>query len=314
MPAITTTSTVDPNSLEALASAKAKAAAIPEEKLLPVRVDITEAAFGVMGSMPAIETKRESILAIFGDEGRQTLDAVLPAVNLVLEANAEHTAATDPGLEAEALELFQKRVFLLSIVNAAIARRVCDGRILTKLMGGQSYVALAHDIMVLIRFLTGLLPKLGDVKLSSAELRTLQLEAQAFGGKVGQRDRARANASVTGMERSRAYTHFVRSYDQARKLVNFVRWHFGDAEQIAPSIFAGRARQANPNQTDTDPRDEVDPVAPVIDAPVVAAPVVAAPVTEPVVAAPVTDAPTTDTPAAPIAPGLPGADPFLRNT
>ena len=229
-------STVDPNSPEALASAKAAAAAIPEEKLQPVRVDITEAAFGVMGSMPAIETKREAIIAIFGEEGQQALDAVLPAVNLVLEANADHAAATDPGLEAEAKDLFERRLFLLSIVNAAIARRVCDGRILGKLMGGQSYVALTHDIMALSRFLSGMLPKLGDVKLSQEHLRAMLLEAQAFGGKVGLRDRARASASVTGMERSRAYTHFVQSYDRARKLVTFVRWHFGDAEQIAPSI------------------------------------------------------------------------------
>jgi hypothetical protein len=305
-----TTSTVDPNSPEALASAKAQAAAIPEEKLLPVRVDITEAAFGVMGSMPAIETKRESILAIFGDEGRETLDAVLPAVNLVLEANAEHSAATDPGLDAEAKSLFEKRFFLLAIVNAAIARGVCDGRILSKLMGGTSYVALAHDIMVLVRFITGVLPKLGDVKLTAEQLRTMQLEAQTFGGKVGQRDRARANASVTGMERARAYTYFVRTYDRARKLINFVRWHFGDAEQIAPSIFAGRARKAGPNAGD----DEVEPTTPtpVIATPV--APVIAAPVA-PVIPAPVVAGPATPAePATPIAPGLPGADPFIRNS
>jgi hypothetical protein len=253
--------------------------------------------------MPAIETKRESILAIFGDEGRETLDAVLPAVNLVLEANAEHSAATDPGLDAEAKSLFEKRFFLLAIVNAAIARGVCDGRILSKLMGGTSYVALAHDIMVLVRFITGVLPKLGDVKLTAEQLRTMQLEAQAFGGKVGQRDRARANASVTGMERSRAYTYFVRSYDRTRKLINFVRWHFGDAEQIAPSIFAGRARRSGPNAGD----DEVEPSTP-------STPVIATPVA-PVIAAPVVADPATPAePVTPIAPGLPGADPFIRNS
>ena len=41
--------------------------------------------------------------------------------------------------------------------------------------------------------------------------------------------------------RQRLFTLFVNAYDQARRAVGYLRWNEGDADQIAPSLYAGRS-------------------------------------------------------------------------
>jgi len=40
--------------------------------------------------------------------------------------------------------------------------------------------------------------------------------------------------------RRRADTLFVRAYDEVRRIVAYLRWHEGDADSIAPSLYAKR--------------------------------------------------------------------------
>lgn len=49
-----------------------------------------------------------------------------------------------------------------------------------------------------------------------------------------------ADGSSAPERRVRAYTLFVRAYDQCRRAVGFLRWDHGDADEIAPSLFANR--------------------------------------------------------------------------
>ena len=44
-------------------------------------------------------------------------------------------------------------------------------------------------------------------------------------------------------DRRRAYTLLVRAYDHARRAVTYLRWTEGDADAIAPSLWAGRGRR-----------------------------------------------------------------------
>ena len=43
----------------------------------------------------------------------------------------------------------------------------------------------------------------------------------------------------------RTFTLLYWAYDHVRKCVGFVRWHEGDADQIAPSLYAGRTRSSS---------------------------------------------------------------------
>jgi hypothetical protein len=68
----------------------------------------------------------------------------------------------------------------------------------------------------------------------------------------------------------------VRTYDEVRRLVAYFRWEEGDADELAPSLFAGRARKKNDEA-------ELASVPPVTNG------------------------------AAPVAPGMPGGSPFLTS-
>ena len=46
--------------------------------------------------------------------------------------------------------------------------------------------------------------------------------------------------AAKGERRVRAYTLFVRAYDQCRRAATYLRWGEEDADEIAPSLFANR--------------------------------------------------------------------------
>ena len=74
-------------------------------------------------------------------------------------------------------------------------------------------------------------------ELTRADELYHQIEA-AF----AQRGAATATSASASNLRQRAFTLFARAYDEARRAVAYLRWHEGDAEQIAPSLYAGRGK------------------------------------------------------------------------
>jgi hypothetical protein len=55
-------------------------------------------------------------------------------------------------------------------------------------------------------------------------------------------------------QRARAFTLFARAYDQCRRALAYLRWEHGDADEIAPSIYARRRKRSA-----TEPTEEPDP-------------------------------------------------------
>lgn len=43
--------------------------------------------------------------------------------------------------------------------------------------------------------------------------------------------------------RAQAFTLFCRAYDECRRGISYLRWHHGDADRIAPSLYSGRTGQ-----------------------------------------------------------------------
>jgi hypothetical protein len=38
--------------------------------------------------------------------------------------------------------------------------------------------------------------------------------------------------------RNRMFTLFIEAYDDARRAISYLRWHEGDADDVAPSLYA----------------------------------------------------------------------------
>ncbi len=52
--------------------------------------------------------------------------------------------------------------------------------------------------------------------------------------------RNQASKSDAAKMRQRAFTLMSNFYDDARRMVTYLRWKQGDADRIAPSFYAGR--------------------------------------------------------------------------
>ncbi len=81
--------------------------------------------------------------------------------------------------------------------------------------------------------------------------------------------------------RQQAFTLFIRTYDQLRRAVHYLRWEHGDAEEIAPSLYAAsRRRSSRSGKSKTTP-PESDVAQAGAEAPVDATPAPAAGKTRP---------------------------------
>jgi hypothetical protein len=55
-----------------------------------------------------------------------------------------------------------------------------------------------------------------------------------------ERGRQSTQVADAADQRQRAYTLLLKTYDQVRRVVTFLRWESEDAEKFAPSLWAGR--------------------------------------------------------------------------
>lgn len=73
---------------------------------------------------------------------------------------------------------------------------------------------------------------------------------QAMSEAVGLRDKTPTSKAFAAQQKVKAYTLFLRSYDEARRGLIFLRWHEGDADKILPSLYAkGRAPKRSQDET-----------------------------------------------------------------
>jgi hypothetical protein len=259
--------------------------AVPTESLMAITVDITSAVTKVLGSLPQIREHREQVALLprFDVAAFDKLETYALAAGF---ANTRHLAAAEP--VAPLAELFdeavKKRETLLIDATALAHRNLLNGQRLKELKGSSGYKNVAQDLLTLAETIR---PSLDAIATKTAvtveDLNRAEILADRILVAVGEREEGPASASQTAEIRQRAFTLFARTYEQARRAIGFVRFDEGDADDIAPSLFAGKAS----------PKKKPEPELP--------APLPTAPVAAP-----------TNGHLPAVAAGLPGSDPFGR--
>ncbi len=214
--------------------------------------------------------------------------------NALAYAHAQYRAATAPPERIDELVqgLTSMRELLLSDLQALSFRGIVDAAALAQVKRGGTQNSLAHDVV--------LLASLARRALSSSAARTLLTLEEIVGAEqlgdqlvkaLGVKEQTKQVATVENDHRKRAYTLLVRSYNEVRRVISFLRWHDGDAEDIAPSLHtAGRAARRGDEEVAAEPEPAAAPTGPV-----------AVQGANPAVAAPT-----------PTSTGLPGEDPLVR--
>jgi hypothetical protein len=292
MPAIDTTHSSNatiPTNADALESAKPELMKIPATSLRPINLDIPTIILTIMGALGALRALRALIAAVLGEAQAVYVDKLLVYVQATSQAHTDYLIALSPtNLQEMSDELVTRRDVLVSEATTLVKRKLIRAGELGELRGN---VGFTNQIFDVFQVVTLLRKHWADVEPNSgvtlAELDAAERLAQRFTQVLADREKAASQTGELAEMRQRAYTGLLDTWDQVRRAVIYLRWNEGDAENIAPSLWAGRSRR---------PVGQTDGPTPVIAAP----------------GAPSPSTPVVSEPAAPpVAPGLPGNSPFI---
>jgi hypothetical protein len=261
--------------------------ALPAEGLMAITVDCVGAAQRVLGCLPKIR----GVLVPSGTTCPDGFDAMHfdqleELARTLLWSQYAYNGADVPVEAVEEMvgEITAIRELLVADASALAKRKVISTRVLDSLKGGPGYRNLLDDTMSLVAQLGQHEAEvIAHSGIRAGELDRIRLVGSKLDAALGRRAELPKVAGAAADIRLRAYTSLWRAYDEVRRAVGYLRYHHEDADDIAPSLFAGRAHAKGNNGADVAPTPE--PVTP-------AAPVPAAP---------------------PVAAGMPGGDPFTTH-
>jgi hypothetical protein len=306
---VTTSSESNNTPRSAFELLKEEIAAVPEEQLVHINVDIPTAVTSALRALPAVRALRPQLETLV-DYDLVQLDKLELYTLAAFHANtmygmAIRPAESMPELVAEATRV---RDLLYSDALALAHREMIDREAIRSVRTAIGYRPLANDLGVLA---TLLLDNWDAVKSRCAVVEADLVSADSLSHRilnaVAQKEQQPSSAVVkAALTRQRAYTLFFRAYSGARRGVTYLRWNHNDAEAIAPSLFAGRSngkgkREEEPEQPE--PESGVPP----------ALPPAVPPALTPAIPAGIVPALAEGVTPSPIPVGMPGADPFVRS-
>ncbi|HTU63713.1 MAG TPA: hypothetical protein VMF89_34855, partial [Polyangiales bacterium] len=220
----------------------AELAALKAKDVLMVRIDAESAVAFVLGQLPRIVRLRPQIEEAFLNYNLVQFDKLEQFAWCFLHAQDLYRAAIDArGFSAEDVRQGSRlRAVLIEavqvLVNAGLVRPLALDRLTLK----KGYQHIGEDLALLLKILqrqTGanrpasLEQELGVAAELGERFRKATLEREA-------RIKAIAHAAD---QRRRAFTLFLRAYDQARRATCYLRGIEEDWDDYTPSLFAGRA-------------------------------------------------------------------------
>jgi len=235
---------------EAYAHVKGDWAALAPDQLLQVNLDVQLAAQTVLGAWPEIKAFRES-LAKLPDFNIKPFDNLEGYALAMLYVQSRYVMATQPPNDLQDLfaEATKLRDVLLTDARALSMRGLFDERKLDGLRGGTGYKNVAQDLQALAVELEAILPKIQGKSATTVEdIQAATQMATRLTRVVGEREQAPAVVAELADERARAFTQLLRTYEDARAAITYLRRSSADADGIAPNLYTGNVRQRKGSQ------------------------------------------------------------------
>jgi hypothetical protein len=220
--------------------------AVPEESLSPILIDIPTAVTTVLGALSRIGELRPEIVETLRKFDFAEFDRLEQYTLAVSHAHALHRAAHEPKASIATMgrELAQVRDVLLLDARSLAAHRLINAERLAGCRPTPGYRALAYDVLTLVEVLREAWDQVHDrTPVTLPELNEAAGSAERLLTAVGLRDQAAPKVAEATVLRRKAFALFLRVYARARAAVQYLRAEIGDADEIAPSLYAGRAKR-----------------------------------------------------------------------
>lgn len=225
-----------------LADVREELERIPASECVPINLDVRAAVFTARGVVPAVALLRAEIAAALGEEQAVFVDRLDLVARAAGAAYAQHEVlGTPPQLEPLSAEVVAARQTLLLNAQSLVARKLVEAGKLGGLRGSVGYRNQYLDVLQLVALFRNEWASLeAHTAVTAVELDRAEALANELARAVGMREQTDPATSPTALLRDRAWTLFVRTYDEVRRAVVWLRWREEDADAIAPSLWQGR--------------------------------------------------------------------------
>jgi len=230
---------------EAFRRVRGEIDALGEEDILHINLDIPSAVATAHGALPKLKGYREAFAEVGGGFDLERFDKLEDYTLALAFAHGECTVAADPTDDIK--EIYEQALALRETLRSDLAALAHRGLVskdrLDDLSGTAGHKNVAADLQALSSVLKGSWANIeGKTPIQKGDIELASRLSTRIYRVVGQREQAPSVSADTVALRARAYTLFVRAYDEARRALIYLRWHEGDADSIAPSLFAKRGR------------------------------------------------------------------------
>lgn len=229
--------------------------ALPSERQRRILADIPRAVSVVLGALPRLEPHREAIAALPGYSS-DFLDRLRRAALAAYHAHLQSLPRPKDETERKRLldEAKPLRETLLRDAEALAHRGLLDAERVASIRAGQGHLDLAGDLLSLATLFS-------EAWLRVQGRTAATVEEIDRAGELGARLLAvlaeDAPVSLTWADlRKRAFSLLHELYEDCRRAVTFLRWHEGDARDLAPTMYIRpKGTSASPDEPDADAND-----------------------------------------------------------
>ena len=215
---------------------------LDDKRLMQVHLDVEELAIRVLGCADKIKELQPQAARLDGFDA-SCMDQLEDLAVALTHAHIQYLISIRPDGDIKALniEATQTRDRFRSHIESLIADGMLDTTVLRGLSKRKGYARVAADLgLLVVIFQTHWAELEHRICYTQADLD----RAEGISSRMTRFAERRKRKSVEENKwldlESRAFTLLVRSYDQARRAVVFLRWNHGDADKIAPSLYAAR--------------------------------------------------------------------------
>jgi hypothetical protein len=202
-------------------------------------VEIAESAsISLVRHRPALEAE-------VGPRATERLESLVVSARALKQAHLLHQQAKVWGeFAAERADLRERYRAMLDAGRTLATRGLLRQAELRPKKSIQGYRGLADAVLVLATLFRTRWEELGPSSaVTLEEVEAAARVAQDLIVALAYRDHQVDLAAAADL-RDRAMTRLFRDYEEVRRMVTFVRWYERDADELAPSFFAARARRS----------------------------------------------------------------------
>ncbi len=280
---------------------------VPEDQVLLINADMNAVGTRLLAHADRIASLVPQAHATFKDFDDTAFRQVALCAMALLQAHSLHrtsapTVDRRPALAGIGTPL---RVRLIDAMQYMVREKKIDAERVASIRGLHGYRFLAADLMGLSNVLGQSWDAIaGLCAVTREDIAQAASLSDALFVAISDHEGNEREVAAATLLRQKAYTFVYHRYEGIRRVVSFLRWEQNDADDFAPSLFAGRGGRPRKVSSEGDvARQDDSKSEPAAGQPVAGQPVAGQP------AAGQGTSPLTHEN---VIPGQPGGSPFLR--